>query len=162
MEDVLDFMLIDTAAGIAVNVSGVLEWSSAIIGVVAPEPTSIIDAYATIKVVLRRCPDKPINIVVNSITGAGQGEEVFRSISAVVHGFLKRRIDFLGMIPYDSRVPEAICERIPVVHYAPDAPPSRAIRLIAKQLASKDRQGIGRANPASFWDALATTGPGSS
>jgi flagellar biosynthesis protein FlhG len=155
MEENLDYMLIDTAAGIADNVSGVLASASEIIIVVTPEPTSIVDAYATIKVILRHSPTRPIAIVVNNIVGIGDAEKVFQSISSAVFGFLNRHVDFLGMIPYDPQVKEAIREQTPVVRYAPQSPASRAIRLIAKQLNRQDRTDHRPSEIQSFWEMLA-------
>ena len=155
MEENLNFMLIDTAAGIAENVSSILASATEIIVVVTPDPTSIIDAYATIKVILRRSPSKPISVVINNVVGVGDAEQVFQSINAAVRGFLNHQVDFLGMIPFDFQVQEAIREQVPVVHYAPNAPASRAIRLIAKQLHTQNRQASNSSKVQSFWDALA-------
>ncbi len=154
MEEHLDFMLIDTAAGIAENVSGILACASEIVVVVTPEPTSIVDAYATIKVILRHSPDKAIAVVVNNIVGVGEAGQVFQSISAAVRGFLDRKIEFLGMIPHDSQVREAIREQVPVVQHAPDSSASRAIRLIAKQLNGQIRWDSGAFEANSFWELL--------
>jgi flagellar biosynthesis protein FlhG len=151
MEDTLDFMLVDSAAGIAENVSSVVAAASEVIIVVTPEPTSIVDAYATIKVILRHSPGKPISVVVNNVKGVGDAEHVFQSIDAAVRSFLDHHVDFLGMIPHDAQVQDAIREQTPVVHAAPDCPASRAIRLIAKQLSKE----TGRdAQVGSFWEAL--------
>lgn len=155
MENRLDYLLIDTAAGIAENVSGVLSSASEVIVVVTPDPTSIVDAYATIKVMLRYCPTKPMSIVVNNIIGIGDAEQVFQSISAAVKGFLDHHIDFLGMIPHDSQVQDAIRKQVPVVKHAPNSPASRAIRLIAKQLNNQKRDAANPLKIQSFWDSLA-------
>ncbi len=154
IEKNLDFMLIDTAAGIAENVSGVLAAASEAIIVVTPEPTSIVDAYATIKLMLRRSPDKKISVVINNTVGLSDAQQVFQSINGAVRGFLNKQIEFLGMIPRDTRVQEAIREQIPVVKFAPDTPASRAIRLIAKELNGQGSAGIGGAQIQFFWDLL--------
>jgi flagellar biosynthesis protein FlhG len=155
MDESLDFLIIDTAAGIAENVSGILTSASEVIVVVTPDPTSIVDAYATIKVILRRSPGKAISVVVNNIVGIGDAEQVYQSINAAVHGFLDHHLNFLGMIPHDSQVQEAIRKQVPVVRYAPGSPASRAIRLIAKQLHGQDRNNPGFPRIKSFWDSLA-------
>ncbi|HQZ95836.1 MAG TPA: P-loop NTPase [Pyrinomonadaceae bacterium] len=155
MDETLDFLLIDTAAGIAENVSGILTSASEVIVVVTPDPTSIVDAYATIKVILRRSPGKAISVVVNNIVGIGDAEQVYQSINAAVHGFLDHHLNFLGMIPHDSQVQEAIRKQVPVVRYAPSSPASRAIRLIARQLHGQDRNNPGFPRIRSFWDSLA-------
>lgn len=157
MEENLDFMLIDTAAGIGESVAGVLSSAEEVIIVVTPEPTSIVDAYATIKVILRHSPGKPISLVINNIVGIGEAEQVFQSFNAAVRGFLDHFVSFLGMIPHDSQVSEAIREQVPVTQYAPNAPASRAIRLIAKQLHKQSRHDSGSAEVRSFWNMLAKT-----
>jgi flagellar biosynthesis protein FlhG len=153
MENALGFMLIDSAAGIGESVSGVIAASSEVIIVVTPEPTSIVDAYATIKVLLRHSPGKRISIVVNNVKGVGDAEHVFQSIDAAVRSFLDHYVEFLGMIPHDPQVQDAIREQVPVVRAAPDAPASRAIRLIAKQLHREDR-GSSSVEVNSFWEAI--------
>lgn len=155
MDEDLDYLVIDTAAGIAENVSGILTSASEVIVVVTPDPTSIVDAYATIKVILRRAPGKSISVVVNNVVGIGDAEQVYQSINAAVHGFLDHHLNFLGMIPHDSQVQEAIRKQIPVVRYAPGSPASRAIRLIAKQIHGQDRNNPGFPRISSFWDSLA-------
>lgn len=155
MDERLDYLIIDTAAGIGENVAGILAAASEVIVVVTPDPTSIVDAYATIKVVLRRSPKKSISVVVNNIVGIGDAEQVYQSINAAVHGFLDHHLNFLGMIPHDSQVQEAIRKQVPVVRFASGSPASRAIRLIARQLHGQDRKNPGFPRIKSFWESLA-------
>lgn len=156
MEENLDYLLIDTAAGIAGNVLGILMAAAEVIVVVTPEPTSVVDAYATIKLMLRHSPGKPISIVVNNVVGIGDAEQAFQQLNYAVHKFLNHQIQFLGMIPHDSVLLEAIREQIPVVSYAPETPASRAVRLIAKQLQNQVKQGVAfPIQSESFWNMLA-------
>lgn len=156
MEQNQDFILIDTAAGIAENVAGVVISAEEVIVVVTPEPTSIVDAYATIKLILRHSPGKQISIVVNSVVGVGDAERVFLQIHSAVRGFLGHEIEYLGMIPRDANVGEAVREQVPVVQYAPDSPAARAIRLIAKQFQSRKMKETDFAvETQSFWELVA-------
>jgi flagellar biosynthesis protein FlhG len=154
MEDDLDFMVIDTAAGIAQNVVGVLTSAAEVIIVTTPDPTAMIDAYATIKVVLRNSPDKRISVVVNNVVGVGDAEQVFQQMSSAVKTFLKHKIEFLGMIPHDAQLVEAVRDQTPVVKYAPGSPSSRAVRLIAQQINHQTKKGF-QFQAQSFWDMLA-------
>ena len=155
MESYTDFMLIDTAAGLAENVTGVLVSSNEIIIVTTPEPTSIVDAYATIKAVQRYSPEKQISVVVNNVIGVGDAEKVFRQLNHAVNRFLDRNVDFLGMIPNDSQLVEAVREQTPITQFAPDTSASRAVRLIAKQLHTQKRNTPPPLDEAqSFWDAM--------
>lgn len=156
MEETLDFMLIDTAAGIAENVAGVLISAEEVIVVVTPEPTSIVDAYATIKLILRHAPGKAISMVVNSVVGVGDAEKVFQQIQSATRGFLNHEVEFLGMIPHDAHVGEAVREQVPVTRYAPESPASRSIRLIAKRLHQHRRTApVDSSQAQSFWEMLA-------
>lgn len=155
MEESFDYMLIDTAAGIAENVAGVVIAAHEAIVVVTPEPTSIVDAYTTIKLILRYAPGKPISIVVNSVVGVGDAERVFEQIRLAAQGFLGHGVEFLGMIPFDPKLSEAVREQVPVVLYAPTSPSSRAIRLIAKQLYNRRRKDSSfPVQVQSFWEML--------
>lgn len=129
-----DFMIIDTGAGIAQNVLDVLAAAPRIIVVLTPEPTSIIDAYSTIKVVLQHSPKKQISVIVNDSIGVGGAEQAFLQIRSAVLGFLKCKVELLGVIPQDSQIPRAICEQTPITQLAPTSPASRAIRFVAKNL----------------------------
>ncbi|MEJ7713714.1 MAG: P-loop NTPase [Pyrinomonadaceae bacterium] len=79
MEEESDFMIIDTAAGIAGNVLSVLRAATEVVIVTTPDPTAVVDAYATIKVLHQHSPHKPISVVVNNVVGVGDAEQVFQS-----------------------------------------------------------------------------------
>lgn len=156
MEENLDFMVIDTAAGISGNVSGILTAATEVVIVVTPEPTSIIDAYATVKIILRHRPEAKISVIVNCAVGAGDAEHVFQSIRSASREFLDHEPQFLGMVPADPHIPEAVKHQVPVTRFASGSPASRAIRLIAKQLHKRSQDDAG-SNVESFWSQLANT-----
>ncbi len=155
MEQDSDFIIIDTPAGIAANVTGVLRAATEVIIVVTPEPTSVVDAYATLKVLHQHSPDKPVHVVVNGALALRDADEVFGTLSEAAWRFLGHRVELLGVIPRDTRLAEAVREKIPVVEFAPETPASRSIRLIAKHL---DHQRCAQASAdavvSSFWCAL--------
>jgi flagellar biosynthesis protein FlhG len=155
IENEHDFMLIDTAAGIGGGVMDVLVSANEVVVIATPEPTSVVDAYATIKVILKYSPDKPISVLVNNANGVGEANKVFLQLDSAVRNFLGRNLDFLGMIPLDPRVQEAVREQVPVVQHAPEAPASRATRLIAKQFCQPTSlTNGGGPQPLSFWSTL--------
>lgn len=157
MEDEADFMIIDTAAGIAGNVMGVLRAASEVVIVTTPDPTAVVDAYATIKVIHQHSPQKPIWIVVNDVVGVGDAEQIFAQLSAAAMRFLKHKISHLGTIPRDAQLAEAVREQTPVVHYAPETPASRALRLIAKQLDQAGAPESTEETASSFWCSFSET-----
>ena len=150
-----DFMIIDTAAGIAGNVIGILKAVAEVIIVTTPDPTALVDAYATIKLMHQSCTDTPIRIVVNDVTEFGDADRVFKQLRTTTARFLNRDIAYLGAIPHDPELIEAVREQRPVVDYAPDTPASRALRLIARHL-EINRTGRDRSKKASFWSVLSS------
>lgn len=150
-----DFMIIDTAAGIASNVTGVLRAAMEVIIITTPDPTAVVDAYATIKVLLQHSPSKPIKVIVNDVVGISDADRIFAQLRAVTTRFLNHQIEHLGMIPRDPELAEAVREQMPVIEYAPDAPSSRALRLIARRLEKSQRGPLATEKLASsFWCSL--------
>jgi flagellar biosynthesis protein FlhG len=152
MENGSDFLIVDTPSGIANNVTGALCAASEVVVVTMPEPAAIIDAYATIKTLHKHSPSKPIWIVVNNAADINDGDAVFRQLSTVSKRFLGHKVDYLGSIPRDAYLAEAIREQRPIVACAPDRPASRSFRLIAKHLVGA-RPLPGRRTEL-FWESL--------
>jgi flagellar biosynthesis protein FlhG len=154
MENDVDFMIIDTSAGIGHNVTSILTAASDVLIVTTPDPTALVDAYATIKVLHRRCPNKRISIVINDVVGIGDGEQVFGQLQAAARRFLQHPLEHIGSVPRDQELAEAVRRQVPVVDYAPGAPASRSLRLIAKQLDQERRSSSSSKKYPSFWQVL--------
>ncbi len=129
-----DQVLIDTAAGISENVIGLLEFSHRVIVVSAPEPTAIVDAYALMKVLLIRERSKDLQVVINSVANEAEADEVYQQLSRVVKQFLGKKIDLLGYILEDEKVPRAVREQIPLLVNYPGSPAGRCLTRIAERL----------------------------
>jgi flagellar biosynthesis protein FlhG len=130
-----DYFIIDTAAGISRNVIHFLLSAQQVIVVSAPEPTAIVDAYAVIKIILVENPAKDVHVLINSVEHEQDASEVFCQINSVVKRFLNREVAFLGHIPLDPHVPQAVRSQVLVSHRYPDAPASRCFRRLARKVA---------------------------
>lgn len=158
MECDADFMLIDTAAGVGGNVTGVLRAADEVILVTTPDPTAVINAYAALKVLHQCSPSKPVRMVVNDVAGLGDAEQTFKRIASAAARFLKHPVELLGLVPRDAHLAEAVHRRTPVVEYAPEAPSSRALRLCARLLVEETYgQPDDGGSCESFWRTLAET-----
>jgi flagellar biosynthesis protein FlhG len=150
-----DFMIVDTAAGIAGNVTGVLRAAAEVVVVTTPDPTAVVDAYATIKVLSQQSPGKTLWVVVNDVVALGDAERVFNQLRVTASRFLNQEVKFLGAIPNDPELVEAVREQRAVVEHAPECPASRSLRLIARYLNSDSGAQHAPARTAtSFWQAL--------
>ena len=133
----LDFMLIDTAAGIAGNVIYFNVAAREIIVVASPEPTSITDAYALIKVLYSQHGEKRFMLLANMVKNSGEAREVFLKVSNATSHFLNLSIEFIGHVPEDTRVTEAVRRQKALAEAYPDAAASRCIETIARKLCKR-------------------------
>ncbi|HET6976314.1 MAG TPA: MinD/ParA family protein [Pyrinomonadaceae bacterium] len=155
MEDESDFLIVDTPAGIGHNVTSVMNAASAVIIVTTPDPTAVIDAYATLKVLHQQSPGKPVWVVVNDVVGIGDAEQTFGHIQAAAIRFLRHPLVYIGTIPRDSELADAVRKQVPVVQYSPQTPASRALRLIARWV---DQTRFSSKDPAAnFWQEITQT-----
>ncbi|MBI5639183.1 MAG: MinD/ParA family protein [Nitrospirae bacterium] len=130
----IDFLLIDTGAGISANVAFFCSASQEIIVVTSPEPTALTDAYALIKVLFTRYQEKDFRVLVNSARDASDALEVFRRLSLAAERFLNISLDYLGFIPRDESVARAVLAQRAVIDIYPGSSASAKITEIASRL----------------------------
>lgn len=132
LESDYDFIVID--AGIAANqaIRATIGAADCVLLVTSPEPTSIADTYATIKHLSTTTTD--IRVAVNMASSFEQGWSVFQRIQQTAQTFLERDVEFIGAIPRDQTVVDAVHDRQPFVADTPDCPASRCIFQIAERL----------------------------
>ncbi len=129
-----DLVLVDTAAGIGDSVLWFNQWATANIIILTPDPTSLTDGYALMKVLASRHLKKGFQLVVNNVKSKAEGVNTFTNMASVLNQFLQETPSYLGPLPKDSRVVQAIRSQKPFLLAAPDCPAAKAIRVIASQL----------------------------
>ena len=129
-----DLVLVDTAAGIGESVLWFNEWADANIIILTPDPTSLTDGYALMKVLASRHGKKGFQLIVNNVKSKTEGTPTFMKVAAVLKQFLQQSPVYLGPLPKDSKVIQAIRSRKPFLLATPDCPAARAIRTIAGQV----------------------------
>jgi flagellar biosynthesis protein FlhG len=132
----LDFLLVDTGAGISNNVIDLLTSVERVMIVTSPEPTAIVDAYALLKVLTVADPTREVGVLVNAVRDAGEAEIVFRQLEVAAKRFLHRRLSSFGHITNDPLVRESVLLQKPIVEYHPHAPASRCFRTLATRVSS--------------------------
>jgi len=129
-----DYVLIDTAAGIGTSVLWFTSIADEIVILLTPDPTSITDAYAMMKVLAQKYGRQTFQLVLNNVTDAREGLGVFNNLKDVAERFLKLDLRFLGAIPHDTDVSQAIREQVPFLERTPDGEAARAVQEIAEQV----------------------------
>jgi flagellar biosynthesis protein FlhG len=127
----IDVLLIDTAAGISENVAFFCIAAQEIIIITSPEPTAITDAYALIKVLHTRYQEKEFHVLINSAKSSEEAVEVFRRLSLAAEKFLSISLDYLGYLPYDESVQNAVRAQKPFIDMYPQSVISKRITEIA-------------------------------
>ncbi|OPX18779.1 MAG: hypothetical protein BZ151_12775, partial [Desulfobacca sp. 4484_104] len=128
-----DYLFIDTAAGISEMVTSFLVAAHASVVVVTPEPTSMT-AYALIKVLHNRFGEQEFHLLLNSVRNMNEAEQVFDKLHLVCEKFLDISVDYLGYIPSDKAIPEAVRRQRAVVEMNPEAESSKQFLRVAREL----------------------------
>ena len=148
MGDRFDTLVVDVAAGIGVNQTIFAGSVPDAVIVVTPEPLSLADAYACLKVLAIRQGLKHAFIVPNRVRNDAEAQEVVLRLSSLVARFLDVALTPLPAIPHDAAVSEAAAAGVPLVRFRPDAPASRAIVRIARKIDAlthlDEREGVTR------------------
>lgn len=138
LDNIFDIIIIDTGAGVSGTVINFNKAATTSIVVTTPEPTSITDAYALIKIMKNEHTiengDFEISLVVNKINETSEGKYVFEKLDSVCKKFLDVDLTFLGHLSEDSSLINAVKKQNPVSILYPDSKYSKDIKSIAHKL----------------------------
>ena len=138
-----DYVLVDTAAGIGDNVLYFNSAAEQIIVVINPEPTSITDAYALIKILSQRSGRRKFGVVVNRAAAGTDGRSTFKQLAQATDKFLNVQLTMLGSLADDSSVPEAVRSQRPYLQLFPSSKVSMDMRRLAEKIDSdKSERGL--------------------
>ena len=134
-----DYLLIDTSAGIGADVMYFNCASREIICVVNPEPTSLTDAYALIKILSSQYGERSVSILVNNVRANNMPAEreaqmVFNRLSTAVERFLHIELKYLGFVPSDMSLIEAIRSQRALMELYPSSPAGLAYASLARKI----------------------------
>ena len=150
----IDYLLVDTGAGINDTVLYFAMAAQERLIVLTPEPTSLTDAYALVKVLKLRHGVEHFRVCVNQVRDRAAALELFSRLCDACDQFLSGvSLDLAGVIPADPSLRAAVMRQAPVTALTPDAPAARAIaRMAAAVPAWGDRGGDG--NIKFFWKSF--------
>lgn len=155
LAETVDILLIDTGAGISSNVLYFNLAAEESIVVVTPEPTSITDAYALIKVLATKYKKDRFTLLINSVQNGHEAKETFGKISRAVDRFLGGiSVDYLGFVPFDDKIPQAVKNQRPVLEVFPQALSSRSFMEMARELVERPPNPRTQGQVQFFWQHL--------
>lgn len=145
LDAIADIIIIDTGAGISDAVMEFLVASGEILLVATPEPTSITDSYSLLKALSRhtryRQEDTKIKVIANRVNNEEDGMVLFQKLNVVVELYLKLPMTYLGAIPQDSMLSNAVMQQMPVSIQHPNAKSAVAYQKMAAALMNMEISG---------------------
>ena len=132
--DSYDYLIFDTSAGIAKNVIAFCLSCPETLVVITPEPTSLTDAYALLKVLAANNYNGSIKIVVNQCPDIKTAKKVYKRLKDAVVRYIGVSIEPLGVVYNDTKVMEAVGRQIPFLKLFPDTIASKCIKKITERL----------------------------
>lgn len=153
LSDMYDVVLMDCAAGVNEVSLRLVEASDQLVLVTTPEPTAMADAYALLKLLVRRLVTPSPQIVVNRAQNFTEAKQSVERLSRVSSRFLDVQLDTLGFILEDPSVSQAVMRQVPVLHYAVKSKASSCYRQLASNFLHRDVQTPSLGVPG-FFDRL--------
>jgi flagellar biosynthesis protein FlhG len=147
----VDDVLVDTGAGLGETSLSLQLAASRVIVVTTPEPTSLVDAYASIKVLWNADPHKPVDLVVNDVDSDEEALNAYQQIARACKHFLQQEPGWLGPVYSDPRLPRAVKRQRALLDLYPTSRAARCYERIALQLSISPACG---AEPT-YWQQLA-------
>ena len=145
LDQIADIILVDTGAGVSNTVKDFILASNETIIVTTPEPTSMTDAYALIKMVKEETTDLPaFKFIINRTESSSEGDSIFQKLQAVSGKFLGITLQFLGNAPYDAQLVKAVKSQQPVLLYAPNSHFAKAVTEIGDKLLKSGETAVGK------------------
>ena len=130
----IDVMLIDISAGISENVTFFCSAAQDLIVVTTPEPTAWVDAYHLIKVLYNEYQENKFHVLVNQVKNEAEARYVFSTLTNATDKFLSISLDYLGYLPYDEEVKQAVRAQRSFVDLFPRKFISKCVAEIAAKL----------------------------
>jgi len=130
----IDLIIIDTGAGINDKIIQLIMASSETIVVITPEPTSILDAYALVKTIVKQDSSHPLHTIINKCENKEEAQRVQEGFIEVVGRHLGKNINPLGLIMYNREVPMSIKRQVPITVSNPGCVTSAEITSIARTI----------------------------
>lgn len=134
IDDLLDVLIIDTAAGIENHVMSFVHASNEVIVVVCDEPSSLTDAYALIKLSSRDYGRQRFRVVSNMTESANDGRALFEKLQRTTDQFLDVSIQYAGHIPFDEQLRKAVRKQVALLEHSPRSRAGQAFRALAEKV----------------------------
>jgi flagellar biosynthesis protein FlhG len=148
----IDIFLIDTGAGISTNITYLNMAAEERIVISTPEPTSITDAYALIKVMYQEHGTKDFQLLVNMVRSQREAEAVFNNIHSNLSRYLRDiKLIYLGFISKDENIQRSVRKQKPVVLSYPKSTSAKQFIQLARKMLDENHENSKINTLSFFW-----------
>jgi flagellar biosynthesis protein FlhG len=155
LESEVDYLIVDTGAGIHDIVLYFNLAAQERLVVLTPEPTSLTDAYALIKVLKNRHDVNRFRILVNQVKEPAMAKEMYRKLHMACDQFLGGvSLDLTGVVPFDPQVRRSVIKQQPFSHLFPSCPASQSLAQAAQKISAWKGTTTLDGNIKFFWKRL--------
>lgn len=138
----IDLIIMDAGAGVSNTIMQVLLASSETIVVTTAEPTSVLDAYALVKTVVKHSPTHPLHVIANKCENMKEARSIQTGFVNVCGRHLGKNVNPLGLISYNHNITAAIKRQVPITVSDPYCTTSREIDIIARTILDMPAQNV--------------------
>lgn len=154
LETNYDLVLIDTSAGVSHTVQYWAASAARVAILVTPEPTSLADGYATMKILNETTRENRFSLIVNMAQNHLESMSVYERFSSVAEEFLGVHVSLMGTILFDQSVRSSIMQRTPLVRSFPFSKAAQSVSQIAAQLNENNDAGSAKGTAQFFWKRM--------
>ncbi|WP_413288924.1 MinD/ParA family protein [Bdellovibrio sp. HCB337] len=149
-----DYMLIDTAPGIADNVLYLNAAAQTISVVITPDPASLADSYALIKVLHQKYKENKFAIICNNVRDEAEGVGLYQRFNDVVNKFLYIGLDYWGSVPMDPVLRKATQLNRLIMRHDMTAESAKAIKNLSLQIENSSQKIVTKGGLQMFWEQV--------
>ncbi|OFZ30478.1 MAG: hypothetical protein A2622_08735 [Bdellovibrionales bacterium RIFCSPHIGHO2_01_FULL_40_29] len=134
-----DYLIIDTSPGLHDHVLHLNSIADECYVILTPDPSSLADSYALIKVLQQKYKSQKFSIICNQVKDEQQGAQLFLRFAEVVQQFLTVRIQYKGSIPYDVNLKISNQHQRLIIRQDPKSISAQALRVICSEIESQNK-----------------------
>lgn len=149
-----DYLLIDTAPGITDNVLYLNSAAQKAAVVITPDPSSLADSYALIKVLSQEYKENHFSIVCNMVRDEAEGLVLFNKFSEVVNRFLSIGLDYWGALALDPLVRRSCQNQRLILKHEPQSESAHQLLRVSNRLQASVENIEGKAGLQFFWEQV--------
>jgi len=153
LEDTYDYLIVDTASGIDSNVLYLNSTVQDVLVVLTPEPASLTDAYALIKILNAKHRVSRFSVIANKVISDKEGVDLFQRLNRVSHQFLSVGLDYYGAVPLDPKLRQVGNQKL-ICKARPSAASSIALKRVADRVAKVEGVDEVKGSLQFFWNQL--------